>query len=99
MVKIALEGLNNLKADVEKNKEDINKMYDYNNELYTTHKDEVNKLKARVMEQEQRIEKQEIYSRRENVLLKGIEEKEDEDVFKAVLDTLNIDNYYIRGDV
>ena len=91
-VKIALEGLNNLKADVEKNKEDINKMYDYNNELYTTHKDEVNKLKARVMEQEQRIEKQEIYSRRENVLLKGIEEKEDEDVFEAVLNTLNIDD-------
>ena len=91
-VKIALEGLNNLKADVEKNKEDINRMYDYNNELYTTHKDEVNKLKARVMEQEQRIEKQEIYSRRENVLLKGIEEKEDEDVFEAVLNNLNIDD-------
>ena len=91
-VKRSLDEIGKLRNDVDSNKREIDDLYKYIDEISTTHKDEVNLLKTRSIEQELQIEKQEIYSRRENVIMKGMEEKEDEDVLETVLNTLNAEN-------
>ena len=42
-------------------------------------------------DQERLIERQEIYSRRENVILKGVRESENENVLDSVVKIMNVD--------
>ena len=72
-------------------KEEIEGVYKYTDEIYTTHEDETNTLKRKVKDQERLIERQEIYSRRENVILKGVRESENENVLDSVVKIMNVD--------
>ena len=72
-------------------KEEVEEVYRYTDEIYTTHEDETNTLKRKVKDQERLIERQEIYSRRENVILKGVRESENENVLDSVVKIMNID--------
>ena len=81
-IKRELSELKTMKEDLEKAKEDINQMHNYHDELNQRERDN---FKETTM----KIEKQEIYSRRENIVLKGIQEDNNEDVQQKVLDILN----------
>ena len=88
-MKKEIEGLRQMKTDIDKNAYDIKGSYAYSDEAQSTCIDEVNLLKSRVKELEVKMEKQEVYSRRENVLLKGVPEEQNEDAMKKVIDILN----------
>ena len=81
-IKRELSELKTMKEDLEKAKEDIDQMHNYHDELNQRERDN---FKETTM----KIEKQEIYSRRENIVLKGIQEDNNEDVQQKVLDILN----------
>ena len=78
-LKREIENLKELRRDVDKDHDHLDQLHHYFDENSTACND-------RLKEQERRAESQEIYSRRENILIKGIPEEAHEDVEKKVIE-------------
>ena len=81
--------LKDLKNEIDRNKRETKEQSEVIRGLATRHDVRLNSLEARVEELEQETEKQQIYSRRENILLKNVKEESGENVMEKVINLLN----------
>ena len=88
-VKGKVRTLEQMNDEIDIIRENTDKAFGYVDEVASTGRDMVNPLKDRVDYLEMKAEKQEIYSRRENIIIKGIDENTDENVLTTVLNHLN----------
>lgn len=84
-----IANLREMNEAIEENKHEISRLHDYIDELHTRQEDSFKNLHRRIDEQDRKQEKQEIYSRRENIILKGIPEEDDENVKNKIIEILN----------
>ena len=81
--------LKDFKERTEKDSDRLEELERWLNETSTTCNDSGRDIDQRLRSHDIKAERQEIYSRRENILIHGIPEDKDEDIEKRVVDALN----------
>ena len=84
-----IAGLKDLKKEIDKNREETKIQSEVIRGLSSRQENRFKNLEERIDVLEQENEKQQIYSRRENILLKGVKEEKGENVFEKIIGILN----------